>query len=136
MEWFVDHIIFLLLLKSKDANAEVNVRPCAVEVWWNHTFDGRTHTHEFITLSLMHFDTWHLWSGFRWKFITTWSLFCVFDILMVCKARNSARIWESILAIILVAFRYANQFLLLNYVVNTTVTQNLILVNQNEILPL
>ena len=31
---------------------------------------------------------------------------------------------ESILAMILVASRYENQFLSLNYVVNTTVTQN------------
>ena len=40
------------------------------------------------------------------------------------RARNSARIRESILAMILVASRYENQFLSLNYVVNTTVTQN------------
>ena len=40
------------------------------------------------------------------------------------RARNSARIRESILTMILVASRYENQFLSLNYVVNTTVTQN------------
>ena len=40
------------------------------------------------------------------------------------RARNSARIRESIVAMILVASRYENQFLSLNYVVNTTDTQN------------
>ena len=41
------------------------------------------------------------------------------------RARNSGRIRESILAMILVSSRYKNQFLSLNYhVVNTTVTQN------------
>ena len=40
------------------------------------------------------------------------------------RARNSARIRESILAMTLVASRYENQLLSLNYVINTTVTQN------------
>ena len=37
----LDHIICLLSVKSKDANAEVNIHPCAVEVR-NYTFNGST----------------------------------------------------------------------------------------------
>ena len=40
------------------------------------------------------------------------------------RARNSVRIQESILAMILIASRYKNQFLSLKYVVNTTAKQN------------
>ena len=58
----------------------------------------------------------------------SWShLFCVRFCVCGRRARNSARIQESILAMILAASRYENQFLSscsLNYVVNTTVTQN------------
>ena len=51
-------------------------------------------------------------------------------------ARNSARIRESILTMILVTSRYANQFLSLNYVANTNLLYKiLILVNRNKILP-
>ena len=48
----------------------------------------------------------------------------IFFFQCLLRARNSARIRESILAMILVASRYENQFLSLNYVVNTTVIQN------------